>query len=293
MAMLLIKGSFRVNGGSKPDGDTLPFIPDDVADWKLVGGRARIVPKADGRVNVRLEGVDALESHYDGTYGPERRQPREFADKAGDELLTWLGFTSVERHEDHTVKTVPDKVPGFILTSGADAYGRCIALVCKGTAPVYSGYEFTPNEEFLKKKTVNHHLVEEGLAYPMFYPGLPGYLRDVLRTAAVEARVAKKGVWDVDRTYDGAVVDDIDSITDTATGQVLLPKLFRRLTDYLDSRTGYSLDGFEAYLAGAADQYRVLPDGKTVTGLHNLITVSEGGSLKMIERTENLLFLDK
>ncbi|WP_404962091.1 thermonuclease family protein [Streptomyces sp. 147326] len=299
MSMLLIKGSFRVDGGAEPDGDTLPFVPDDVADWKLVGGRARVVPKADGRAAVRLEGVDALETHYKKPgYGPERHQPRKFGHQAADALLKHLGFTSIDRHENETVTTVPVQVPGFILTSGADAYGRCIALAFDGTVrpPVYSGYEVSVDEGLLKR-SANYRLVEDGLAYPMFYPGLPGYLRDVLKAAAREAREAAppRGLWAEDKTTDGALISGIESITDDITGTVILPKLFRRLKDYLDSDSGItSLAGFSAYLAGAGDEYRILPDGKTKTGLHRLIEISDDGkTLRMPRRSDELLFLDK
>ncbi|WP_046776770.1 hypothetical protein [Streptomyces yangpuensis] len=299
MSMLLIRGSFRVDGGAEPDGDTLPFIPDDVTDWKLVGGRAPVVPKADGRAAVRLEGVDALETHYRKPgYGKERHQPRKFGRQAADALLRHLGFTSVDRHDDETVTTVPVQVPGFILTSGADAYGRCIALAFDGSVrpPVYSGYEVSVDEDLLKR-SANYRLIKDGLAYPMFYPGLPAYLRDVLREAAREASgsVPPKGLWDVDKTIDGALISDIGSITDDATGVVILPKLFRRLKDYLDSGAAVtSLAGFSAYLAGAADEYRFLPDGKTQTGLHRLIEISEDGKiLRMPRPSDQILFLDK
>jgi hypothetical protein len=110
-----------------------------------------------------------------------------------------------------------------------------------------------------------------GLAYPMFSPGLPGHLRDVLRTAAVEARAAKKGVWGVDRTYDGAVVDDIDSITDTAAGQVVLPELFRRLTDYLDSMTGSSLGTLRTVADGLHPLPSLRPNRRVAHGLATMV----------------------
>ncbi|MGW0424970.1 hypothetical protein [Streptomyces sp. NPDC003015] len=64
MPMLLIKGSFKVSEKAKPDGDTVSFIPDNVADWKLVPGCKPILPAADGHAN-------ALETHYGGNYGSD------------------------------------------------------------------------------------------------------------------------------------------------------------------------------------------------------------------------------
>ncbi|MFI1279337.1 MULTISPECIES: nuclease [unclassified Streptomyces] len=295
MSMLLIRGSFRVNGGAKPDGDTIPFIPDDVEDWKLVPGRSQIVPKADGRASVRLEGIDALETHYsNGSYGPVRHQPLKFAHRAADAMLTWLGFTSIDRHPDECVTTMPDSVPGFLLTRGADAYGRCVALVGRRTPPAYGGYEIDVDEEMLKR-TVNHHLVSIGLAYPAFYTGLPAHLREVLKAAALAARGATppKGLWSDDVTVKGAKIEDISSITD-ADGVVILPKLFRRLKDYLDSApANASLDCFPAFLAGAADTFRILPDGELITGLHKVVEITNSRTLRMTHPAEDILFDEK
>ncbi|MFD7932796.1 hypothetical protein, partial [Streptomyces sp. NPDC059742] len=204
--MLLIRGSFRVNGGARPDGDTVPFTPDDVADWKLVPGCTGVLPKADGRVSVRLEGIDALETHYtNGSYGSERRQPIEYARKAAHALLTWLRFTSIEWHDDGTVTTEPDRVPGYILTSGTDMFGRCLALVGRDTPPAYSGYRIDVDKKRLER-TANHHLLSIGLAYPTFYEGLPVDLRDGLKAAALAAKedTPPKGLWGKDVTVEGA-----------------------------------------------------------------------------------------
>ncbi|WP_323181160.1 thermonuclease family protein [Streptomyces virginiae] len=293
--MLLIRGSFRVNGGTKPDGDTIPFIPDDVADWRLVPGCTGVLPKADGRVSVRLEGIDALETHYtNGSYGPERHQPLKFAHEAADALLTWLRFTSIERHPDETVTTVPDKVPGYILTSGTDMFGRCVALVGRGTPPAYSGYRITVDKERLER-TANYHLLKSGLAYPTFYDGLPVELRDVLRAAAVEAKESTppKGLWAKDVTVEGAEIDGIASITDDDTGVVILPKLFRRLKDYFDAvPENCSLAGFRAFLAGAGDTFRILPDGEELMGLHRVVEITEDQILRMTHPSEDLLFVN-
>ncbi|MFD0268378.1 nuclease [Streptomyces sp. NPDC127106] len=160
MSMLLIRGSFKVAGGSRPDGDTLPFIPDDVAEWKLVPGCKRILPAADGRAPVRLEAVDALETHY-GSGDQVQHQPLKFVHRAADALLTWLGFTHIQRHDDETVTTVPERVPGYVLTRGTDVHGRCVALVGRRVPPAYSGYWIDVDEKQLVK-TANHHLVASG-----------------------------------------------------------------------------------------------------------------------------------
>ncbi|MER6444312.1 nuclease [Streptomyces venezuelae] len=293
--MLLIRGSFRVNGGARPDGDTIPFIPDDVADWKLVPGCTGVLPKADGRASVRLEGIDALETHYtNGSYGPERHQPLAYAHEAADALLTWLRFTSIQRHDDETVTTTPDRVPGYILTSGTDMFGRCVALVGRGTPPAYSGYRIEVDKEKLER-TANHHLLSIGLAYPTFYGGLPTDLRDALRAAALAAKESTPptGLWAKDVTVEGAEIDGISSITHDETGVVILPKLFRRLKDYFDfDPANRSLTGFPAFLAGAGDRFRILPGDEVLTGLHRVVEITDDQILRMTHPSEDLLFVE-
>ncbi|MGV9316894.1 nuclease [Streptomyces sp. NPDC003691] len=293
MAMLLIRGRFTVGGRAKPDGDTLPFIPDDVADWKLVPGERQVVPKADGRANLRLEGVDALETHY-GPLGNVDHQPLGLAHQAADELLKFLGFKTVVRKKDETVTTTPDSVPGWILTRGADAYGRCVSFVGKGTPPVYSGY-WTGVDDDLLKSTANHRLLQLGLAYPTFYAGLPDYLRELLTEASEKARTGRKGVWRRDKTLDGVKITGMGSLSNDRTGAVILPKLFRRLKDYLDFTDGKpSLDCFPAFLAGAGDEYRLLPeDDKLHRGLQNLIEVTAGNTVRMTRPAAEIVFKEK
>lgn len=265
-----------------------------MADWKLVPGGAQILPKADGRVSIRLEAVDALETHY-GEKNHVEHQPRGLAHAAADELLKYLGFDTVLRDDDETVATTPDSVPGWILTRGADAYGRVVAFAGKGTPPVYSGY-WTGIDEDLLKRTANYRLLLQGLAYPTFYSGLPGYLRELLTEASEKARASGKGVWPVDKTLDGAAVASMASITDDKTGVVILPKLFRRLKDYIDF-TGVpnpSMACFRAFLAGAAnDEYRLLPDTETLfKGLHHIVEVTDG-TVRMTRPAREVVFNEK
>ncbi|WP_369244721.1 nuclease [Streptomyces sp. R41] len=294
MSMLLIRGSFKVSEKAKPDGDTVPFIPDDVADWKLVPGCEKILPAADGHASIRLEGVDALETHY-GQGASVQHQPLKLAHRAADELLKWLGFTSVERHDDETVTTTPASVPGFILTRGTDTFGRCVAFVGRRTAPAYSGYEIGVSDDLLRR-TANFHLLSLGLAYPTFYAGLPVYLRDVLSAAAQAARAAKTGVWadDADVTMKGAKITGMSSLT-ADDGAVILPKLFRRLKDYLElNPADSSVTCFPAFLGGAADEFRIQSDpSKLITGLQHVVEVINGHTVKMTRQPEEIIFNEK
>ncbi|MFF4833970.1 nuclease [Streptomyces sp. NPDC001315] len=284
MPMLLIKGFYDVKG-SQPDGDTVHFTADNPIEWDLVGGvggRA-VEHSAVGRATLRLDAVDALETHY----GPSRvHQPLQFAHAARDELLNWLGFTEVQRGSDETVTaTTPDTVPGFILTRGADVHGRCVALAGRGTPPATSGLEIDVDVPVLRT-TVNHHLLTTGLVYPTFYRSLFTSLRTEMTAAAKEAREAGRGLWPSDVTTTGAKTTGLASLTDDIA---VLPKLFRRLVDYLHLGT-MPLACFPAYLAGVQDRFSILTTGERHVGLHHVVEVTNDHTVRMTYPPEDLLF---
>jgi endonuclease YncB( thermonuclease family) len=283
--MLLIKGFYDIKG-SQPDGDTVHFTADDPGEWSLVGGGGgrAVEHSAVGRAKLRLDAVDALETHY----GPSRdHQPLQFAHAARDELLKSLGFTDVQRQPDETVTaTTPETVPGFVLTRGADAHGRCIALAGAGAPPGTSGLEIDVDVAVLRT-TVNHHLLVEGLAYPTFYRSLFTSLRTEMAAVAVQAREAHRGLWASDVTTTGAKITGLSSLTDDV---VILPKLFRRTVDYL--RLDMPLSCYPAFLAGVQDRYSVLSTSERRAGLHHIVEVTNGHTVRMTHQPEDLVFED-
>ncbi|WP_405524289.1 nuclease [Streptomyces canus] len=285
MPMLLIKGLYDVKG-SQPDGDTVAFTPDDPAEWDLVGGglgRA-VEHSATGRAKLRLDAIDALETHY----GANRvHQPLQFAHAARDELLSWIGFTAVQREGENVIATTPDTVPGFVLTRGTDVHGRCIALAGRGAPPGASGREIDVDPALLRT-TLNHHMVTAGLTYPTFYRSLFTSLRAELATTAEGARTAGRGLWPSDVTLTGVKVTGLSSLTDDA---VLLPKLFRRLVDYLNLGT-LPLTCFPAFLAGVGDRFSILSTGERCVGLHRVVETTNGETVRMTHSPEDLLFED-
>lgn len=93
----LVCGSYRLLGadrrgrrvGARPDGDSVWFHPDrDESLRELPGGRASF--HCAGCVQLRLEGIDALELHFDGG-----SQPRSGARKAREFLLSSVGCRRV------------------------------------------------------------------------------------------------------------------------------------------------------------------------------------------------------
>jgi endonuclease YncB( thermonuclease family) len=262
------------------------FLPTDPAGWDQVPGATAVRRNASGAAQLRLDAIDALETHYTPVGGHMLHQPLELAHAAAAELLDWLGFTGVVRSGETVKSVAADGQPGFILTRGADVYGRCVALVGRGDAP---GSGMLNVDVALLRETVNHHLLADGLAYPTFYTKLYADLRNELAAQSRAARSAKSGVFAEDLTEAGVTVESLATLTDTA---VILPKLFRRLADYLHlNAADVSLAGFKAFLSQQADSLWVVSTGEKTT-LDTLVDVS-GQTVKLTREPEDLVFDEK
>lgn len=285
MPMLLIEGTYKVLHAS-PDGDSVRFYPTDPDQWDLLRGR-RVQRNRTGGAQLRLDGIDTLETHYRPPHGSELHQPPPFAQKAGEELLTWLGFREITRNKQGIVtQAVPPEVPGYILTRSADKYGRCVALAGRGAAPGTSGSHVTVDVALLKQ-TANHHQLTQGLAYPTFYRMLYVDLRKEMTKAAKAARSASKGLWPKDETESGAKLDGLTSLTESS---VVMPKLFRRLADYFVLNDGDpSLAGFPDYLAQRNDRLFILSNGQS-TGFDTVVEVTNGSTVRLNHPPEDLVF---
>ncbi|MFB6892449.1 nuclease [Kitasatospora sp. NPDC056327] len=290
--MLVIKGTYRILD-TQPDGDTVHFTPQDPGFWHDVPGGHRVKRNSRGGGTVRMDAIDALETHYQGVGPGTVHQPLHLgAHAARDELVAWLGFTGVVRDADEKVTAAtPETVPGYVLASGADTYGRAVCLTGRGKPPsgTRDGDRITVTVDLLRQ-TANHHLLARGLVHPTFYGNLPEVLRTDLAAVARRARTAKApgSVWEHDLTTDGVKVDSLASITEQ---QVLLPKLFRRLADYI-RLFGPALDAFPAYLAGEGESFHVPEQEQAVRGLQHLVEVT-GDTVRMTRPIEEVVLVEK
>jgi hypothetical protein len=286
MPMRCIAGTFRIVG-SEPDGDSIRFYPDDPSDWELVPGPHTVRMNAQGGAQLRLDAVDALETHYTPKGGQRLHQPLRFAHRAARELVRWLGFRDVVRDEEAVVSATPDRLAGYVLTRSADMYGRCVALVGRADAPAASGANLQVGVQLLRR-TANSRLVTAGLAYPTFYSKLYVDLRRELVRQVQKARPSK-GLWPSDLTQTGTDVADLQTVTDQA---VMMPKLFRRLVDYLHlNHNDPSLAGFKRYLAERDDRLLVVSTGH-LTGFDTIVDV-QGQTLRLTAAPEDLVFQER
>lgn len=287
MPLTLIKGEYRILNAA-PDGDSIRFYPNNPDMWRKLGRRVRT--NRAGGAQLRLEAIDTLETHYQAKNGGGTlTQPIELGRAAASELLRFLGFTDVTRGEGEVVTdATPAEVKGFILSRSVDVYGRCVAFAFKGKAPEADGSNVFLTTDLLKE-SVNAHLLETGLAYPTFYTKLFIDLRKELTKIARKAREKGKGIWPEDVTTAGFELESLETITEEA---VILPKLFRRLADYLALNDGSSdLSGFIQYVDSLDDRVIVLPDSQ-FTSFDTVIEVSDQ-TVKLTVEPESLVFLEK
>ncbi len=285
MPMLCLAGTFHVVG-SQPDGDSIHFRPNDPFGLGEGPGPTAVKRNATGSAQMRLDAIDALETHYTPTGGGTQHQPLELAHAASAELLDWLGFADVVRKGETVTGVAQDDRPGYIFTRGADLYGRCVALLGRGDAPAASGTQVMVDVAMLRE-TANHHLLVTGLAYPTFYTKLYVDLRNELAAQAGAARATAVGVFKDDETQTGVTVDSLATLTDSA---VILPKLFRRLVEYLHLGDT-SLAGFEDFLAQQADRLWIIPTGE-MTNFDTVVTV-DGQTVSLTRLPEELVFDEK
>jgi endonuclease YncB( thermonuclease family) len=219
----VIQGHFVIVG-KEPDGDSVRFIADNPKLYRTLKRSFRIKPSnVDKSVQLRFEGIDAPELHYGAAVQPLGKEAR-------DQLLDWMGFTNIEFTGNKVTASDPEQIPGAILSVAAEANGRPVSYVLLDAKKLDDG-QWVKVDDALLKQTLNFRLLEAGLAYYTVYTSAPLSHREFLRQVASKARDKKLGVWGEDRTSEFVLIDQ-KSIS-PPDGQLILPKLFRRCTDYL------------------------------------------------------------
>lgn len=285
MAFMLIHGKYVVVGFS-PDGDSVRFIPNNASLLLALRG-----PKPDGfkqgdSIQLRLEAIDALETHY--TQGQVQHQPLSVAEAARDFLLMHLGIRNVQWSTDgRRVVSADDGVPGYILSRKFEQNRRPVAFVYAGVPNEPDGADVFLDGPRLQQ-SVNFRSLEKGLAYPTYYEGVFASLRQVLNTAVMTARNAPgvNTVWSIDRTNSGVQVPPLLNVSDHFA---VLPKLFRRLSVYF--KNAADLSGFRQFLEQEPDPCIFLPEADP-TSLHRFVEVT-GDTVQLTVHPEELMFLEK
>jgi endonuclease YncB( thermonuclease family) len=295
MPFYLIKGSFHVVGrnkngtatGFQPDGDSIQFKPDNPALLdKLEQVTVPYTLTGIGSLNLRFEGIDAVEIHYQGA-----RQPSPFPEAARNSLTADIGLDPINYSQTGvTVKppAVHDGQRGHIFSRSLDAHGRPVSFVYKGDP---DPGEADGTEVFLKvdrlKKSLNWQQLADGEAYPLFYDTLFSDLRNALVAESNAAKAAQKGIWkkDVQASY------AIASRADAEAAQLLYPKVFRRLADFF--REQDDLANLPAWMTEKSenDEVWVLPEWSR-THFDNVLDI-QAGTIKLKRSPSDLVFVSR
>lgn len=240
-SFLLIRGAFVIIG-KQPDGDSVRFIPDQPALLKKLKRSSRIRISSDGSIQLRFEGIDAPELHYENLEQPYSREPR-------DVLLARMGFSSIEFTPKglQVRSSLPTQIRGAILSEAAEGNGRPISYVfLEPDAPKAADGSRLDPDPITLKRSLNTWLLETGNAYLTVYSSQPESHRMIFRNLVLRARTLKLGVWARDATNDF----DLSTLESVTEQQLILPKLFRRAVVYFQARAqgfkGSLVDWFTA-----------------------------------------------
>jgi endonuclease YncB( thermonuclease family) len=272
---------------SAPDGDSIHFVPDDDAD--LVRDAPAIKRHPNGGITLRLDGVDALETHYLASGGlGVLRQPAPWPDRAALSLLTFLGFDEVRRHSDERIiASQPLATRGAIAVRRIDKYGRAVAFAFRGQfrASRTGHFELTPE---VVRSSVNWHQLRHGHAYPIFYQDMSPALMALCSEASRAAQAERLGFWPEDRTHGGFALTSLDALKREA---LLLPKLFRRLVDHVGGNSGQlSLTTFRAFLEARIGQVSLWRESCSVS-FADLVAI-DGAALRLLVPPEDIAFAE-
>ncbi|MFT5469776.1 MAG: endonuclease YncB(thermonuclease family) [Verrucomicrobiales bacterium] len=248
----VIHGRFRVKGYS-PDGDSIRFEADNHTNWSWPGFKWKSdYGKKRKRKQIRIEAIDALETHYIGF-----SQPGAFSVAAMESLLEMLGIKNyVFNLAVNRIDEADDLTHGAIVTAGVDIFDRPICFVFPDGVEMEDGAEIEMSE-LPWKKSLNYRLLERGLVFPTFYNSLDEGILDEFRKATRRMLANSKGLWAVDRTR-GFDLWDVKTVQERV---VIMPKFFRRLIRFFEARTTF--EELPDYLKQTREKVIDLKTGKT------------------------------
>jgi Staphylococcal nuclease homologue len=270
--------------GKEPDGDSIRFVPDTPVLLGQLRNADRVRRSSDGSVQLRLDGIDAPETHYGNLAQP-------LGTEARDRLLELCGFGAVERDGEMVTAATPERIPAAALSGLADVNGRPVALLLVGDDLPADG-SVPPLPDATLRRTLNADLLAGGQAYLTLYESTAPAIRDELRAVGTEAIAGRLGVWPVDATAGFTLRDQSDIGPD---GRLVLPKLFRRCSDYLRTRdAGETLpDWIRTHGApGRPEDDEVIVGGAGRTRLSELVA-QDGVHVAMPVDLLDIVFVEK
>lgn len=278
MAYTVIEGTYHVSGYA-PDGDSIRFKAKNHSHWDNFTWKDAKKKKVKKK-QIRIEAVDALETHYEGFH-----QPQSFGFGALAVLLKLLGIKKVVYTLSLTkIRKADDKIKGFIACAGIDTFSRPISYLFDESVNLQDGTKLDADQLPIKE-SVNYKLADMGFVYPTYYETTDSHIRSLITQAITSARGATRGLWALDSTPKF-------TLWNTSTIQediIILPKLFRRITSFFLHRSSY--DELYEFLKSNKDPVYLIDEGKNCF-LHDLIDIQDR-VIKFSKKPEELIFIPK
>jgi endonuclease YncB( thermonuclease family) len=274
----IVAGTFHVKG-FQPDGDSIRFQANKPENWDFFQWETEAL-KASKKKQLRVESIDALETHYEGYH-----QPRPFAIAALESLLELLNIKSVTYSLSVTqIVDADDGKAGFIASATTDNFGRPVSYIFPKNAKLNDG-EVMDSSTLPIEDSINFQLAREGLVYPTFYTTTDRVFAEKIRAVVARARKTKRGIWSIDKTPDFTLLD----IRALQEDILLMPKLFRRLVGFFDNYSDFGK--LEEYMKKQRDNL-VLWDGTKKKSMADLMKIT-GRRIQMTTPVEDILFSPK
>ena len=224
MPFVLIRGAYFPAIG-EPDGDSVRFAADDISLWDRLDGRRR-------------PGVPMIRCNFVSRVSMPSRKWR-FSHWRQRPGIACSISSGLPRERSRPVATSCREPP---------SHGRPIVFAFAGDPPEADGTDVFLDAARLRE-SVNFKQMQAGFAYPLYYNTLFRQLRETLNEAVDEACANQRGNWPTDATQIGVTVSQRSQL---ASIPPIWPKLWRRLEEFLRSRTG--LAGFLIFIRNTGER---------------------------------------
>lgn len=224
--------------------DSIRFRPNQNEPWKenlhlfddAFIGTTRVVTKKKRTMNVRLQGIDAPELHYQAQKRRLKLTPEQGKKWMKQRFRQYWGARAVYELEQFLK---------LYIKSGAieNAYVFSRVDHPNDVFDVYGRFvgDIIVSKDGIDKKNINQWLVEEGWAFPTFYDSMTRGEISTLNKKGKKAQNTPKGIWkDLFNmlvpfdpklhTLRGKNIPRINYKKDK--GRLNIPKIFRRQVDY-------------------------------------------------------------
>ena len=238
---------------------SVPFHATHVFDHAMVIGRTRKPPIKNGQMTIRLQGIDATELHY-------QPSPLSRTEKKGLSAAKLNAYHLVTHpYRQFLGATATKALRDFLATAGQPALDCHVFTQVDGPGEAFDTYGRLVGDIEVtiggKLVNINQWLVEHGWAFPTFYSSMTNDEINVLLGLAKTARAKKSAVWKLLSKSIGPFnfnllepkKNDL-SVLATDKGPVILPKLYRRYTNWsARNKAKITSKNFQNFLAAGSN----------------------------------------